>query len=99
MSQAELAAPGEDGVPLLINSTCRSCHAVTTDAISPHPRAPTFVDIANTPGLTRETLTTFLGDAHNYPDQMDVDLDAADIAIIAEYMLTLQSEDYVKRPS
>ena len=31
--------------------------------------------------------------------QMDVDLVEEDIEVIADYMLTLRSDDYVKRPS
>ena len=49
--------------------------------------------------MTRATLVTFLSDAHNYPMQMDVDLVEEDIELIADYMLSLQSDDYVRRPS
>ena len=31
--------------------------------------------------------------------QMDVDLVEEDIEVIADYMLTLRSDDYIKRPS
>ncbi len=96
---SEMASRDNDGVPLLVNATCRSCHAVTMDALSTLPQAPGFADIANTPDLTRETLIAFLSNAHNYPDQMDVDLDDDDIVLIAEYMLTLQSEGYSQPPS
>jgi len=91
---ASAAAPTPD----FVTGVCGECHAVTSATVSLDPRAPGFADIANSPGLTRATLVTFLSDAHNYPRQMDVDLVDEDIEVIADYMLTLQSEDYVRRP-
>ena len=91
-------AANDEAPPTYVTAICGECHAITEDAVSPDPQAPGFADIANTPGLTRDTLVTFLSDAHNYPMQMDVDLVDEDIEIIADYMMTLQSEDYVKRP-
>ena len=92
------AAANADAVPDYVIAICGECHAVKDNAVSPNPQAPGFADIANSPGLTRDTLVTFLSDAHNYPMQMDVDLVDEDIEVIADYMLTLQSEDYVRRP-
>ncbi len=94
---AVLAA--SDGAPDFVTGVCGECHAVTAEALSPNPQAPGFADIVNSPGVTRESLATFLADAHNYPMQMDVDLVEEDIDLIADYMMTLQSEDYFKRPS
>ena len=91
-------ATSQAKAPDYVEAVCGECHAVTANAVSPKPDAPGFADIANSPGLTRETLETFLSDAHNYPMQMDVDLVEEDIEVIADYMLTLQSEDYVRRP-
>ena len=93
------AAADADAVPDYVTAICGECHAVKDNAVSVNPQAPGFADIANSPGLTRDTLVTFLSDAHNYPMQMDVDLVEEDIELIADYMLTLQSDDYVKRPS
>ena len=92
-------ASGEGPVPTYVVAICGECHAVKDNAVSPNPQAPGFADIANSPGLTRDTLVTFLADAHNYPMQMDVDLDEMDIEIIADPIMTLQSDDYVRRPS
>lgn len=86
-------------MPVLVSATCAGCHAVEPDTLSPVADAPTFTDIANSEGLTRETLIAYLGDAHNYPDQMDVDLDEADIEVIADYLLSLQTPDYHRTPS
>jgi mono/diheme cytochrome c family protein len=93
-----VATTSEETVPPFVTGICGECHAVTDNAVSPNPQAPGFADIANSPGLTRDTLVTFLSDAHNYPMQMDVDLVDEDIELIADYMMTLQSDDYVKRP-
>lgn len=89
----------EAGIPALVATTCSSCHAIRRDELSPLARAPSFVDIANTHGLTHDTLVAYLSDAHNYPDVMDVELDAADVEEIANYLLTLRSEDYRRMPS
>lgn len=96
---APVAANAEKEPPIFVTAICGDCHAVKTNEISPNPQAPGFADIANSPGVTRETLFAFLSDAHNYPMQMDVDLVEEDIELIADYMLTLQSDDYIKRPS
>lgn len=93
------AAANADPVPDYVTAICGECHAVKDNAVSVNPQAPGFADIANSPGLTRDTLVTFLSDAHNYPMQMDVDLVDEDIEVIADYMLTLRSDDYVRRPS
>ena len=87
------------GVPMYVEAICADCHAVTADTISLDPQAPGFADIANSPGVTHDTLVTFLSDAHNYPLQMDVDLDETDVEVIADYIITLQSDDYHKTPS
>lgn len=99
MSRAALSETDEEGVPMLVNAVCGSCHAVTPDTLSPLPQAPTFPAIANRDGLTRETLTAYLRDAHNYPDIMDVGLTDEDVALIVDYMISLQDEDYRQRPS
>ena len=106
--QTYLAEPAPDAVPVsasaeaipvYVTAICGDCHALTANAVSPNPEAPGFADIANSPGLTHDTVVAFLSDAHNYPMQMDVDLDEADIEDIADYMMTLQSDDYHRTPS
>lgn len=93
------AAPTEEGVPQLVSGVCAGCHAIKPNQISPLAEAPSFVDLANTPGLTHDTLVAYLSDAHNYPDVMDVDLDQVDVETVTMYLLTLQSEDYRRVPS
>lgn len=44
---------------------CGQCHAVRTgQARSPNGRAPTFVELANTPGMTPAALTVALTTPH-----------------------------------
>jgi mono/diheme cytochrome c family protein len=44
---------------------CGQCHAVRTgQARSPNGRAPTFVELANTPGMTSAALTVALTTPH-----------------------------------
>ena len=87
------------GAPDFIVGVCGECHAVTANGVSPIADAPEFGDIANTPGLTRETLEAFLSDAHNYPMQMDLDLDQTDIKSIVDHIMGMQSEKHMRRPS
>lgn len=92
-STAMLAEP-----PKVVATTCAQCHAVRPGEFSPRAGAPRFVDVANTPGLTRETFAAFLSDAHNYPQQMDVHLSEQNIADISDYMVSLQDPDYKRMP-
>jgi len=73
---------------------CADCHAVEPPALSPNPAAPAWVDIANRPGLTAETLSTWLRDAHNYPEDMDFDLNSARVKDLTDYILTLRDKNY-----
>ncbi len=98
-SRAALAEPDADGVPMLVGAVCGSCHAVAPGSLSPLPQAPTFPAIANREGLTRATLTTYLNDAHNYPDIMDVGLTDEDVSLVVDYMLSLRDPDYRTPPS
>ena len=81
-----------------VQAACGGCHAVETTGLSPNPQAPRWVDIANQHGLSEATLASWLADAHNYPEMMDFDLDPEQVEMIADYMLTLRSEGYVRQP-
>ena len=49
----------------LARGTCAECHAVDADqARSPAPKAPTFPDLAATPGMTEAALTVALTTPH-----------------------------------
>lgn len=78
----------------LAQAACSQCHSIEPVGLSPNPEAPEWPVIANTPGLTRETLTTWLLEAHNYPEQMDFYLEEDEVEMLIDYMLTLQSDEY-----
>lgn len=91
---AALSPQAERGLAFA-NANCTACHAITANAAqSPYPRAPTFEMIANREGLSRDTLGTFLRDAHNYPESMDFTLDPNEVDDLVEYMLTLRRANY-----
>ncbi len=75
-------------------ANCTGCHAITVAATSPNPEAPHFQAIANTPGLTRETLRTFLRDSHNYPAAMNFTVEPGQVDDLTAYVLTLRTADY-----
>ena len=85
-------------VPNLVQAVCGDCHGVERPFLSPNPQAPGFDAIANSAGLTGDSLTAWLIDAHNYPELMEFALSEEEARAVAEYMVTLQSEDYVPAP-
>ena len=50
----------------LAHDTCAECHAMENGARSPNANAPTFEDIANTPGMTSAALTVALQTTHRH---------------------------------
>ncbi len=78
----------------LAQAACGGCHSVEAYGLSPNPDAPEWPAIANTRGLTRESLSTWLIDAHNYPADMDFYLEDDEVQQLVDYMLTLRSEEY-----
>ena len=50
----------------LARDVCARCHAVEAQRsfISPNPKAPTFRDLAETPGMTRAAMTVALTTPH-----------------------------------
>jgi len=89
------SAAAQPGPPAFVEAACGDCHSVEPAFLSPNPNAPSFADIANREGLTDETLSSWLADAHNYPEVMDFDLNSDQIDLVADYMITLRREDYV----
>jgi mono/diheme cytochrome c family protein len=46
-------------------NVCSECHAIRNEqGRSPNPRSPTFVELANTPGMTPAALTVALTTPH-----------------------------------
>lgn len=77
---------------------CSDCHGVEPWQLSPVPSAPTFEAIANTPDLTKGTLTQWLNESHNFPREMYFEVPAEHIDDLVAYVLTLRRADY-KPPS
>ncbi|MDP3906798.1 hypothetical protein [Novosphingobium sp.] len=92
-AQPKLSKSAQRGLAFA-EQRCAACHAVTVNTPSPNPESPAFEDIANTPGLTRETLRTFLRDSHNFPDAMNFKVPPRRNRDLADYMVTLQRPDY-----
>jgi mono/diheme cytochrome c family protein len=56
---------GQAQEPQVARSTCSQCHATQKgQPLSPNLRAPTFVEIANTPGVTSAALLFMLTTPH-----------------------------------
>jgi mono/diheme cytochrome c family protein len=50
---------------LWARDVCSECHAIRTEqGRSPNPRSPSFVELANTPGMTPAALTVALTTPH-----------------------------------
>jgi mono/diheme cytochrome c family protein len=75
-------------------ASCGGCHAVERRSVSPNPNAPPFSAIVNQEGLTANTLSSWLRNAHNYPDEMKFRLERRSIDELVEYMLTLRDPNY-----
>jgi len=72
---------------------CAACHAVSA-GLSAVPEAPTFESIANTTGLSRETLRPWLRNSHNFPEAMKFTIAPEQVDDLAAYILTLKSPTY-----
>ena len=87
-------AKSEAPAPAFVEAACGGCHGVEPPFISPNPAVPSFEAIANRTGVNDATLSQWLADAHNYPEDMDFDLTSEQIDQIAAYMVTLRRDDY-----
>lgn len=69
--------------------TCAQCHAITSSAAtSPLPEAPTFDQIANTPGMTRVALNAWLHSPH--PSMPHIIVPPDKIDDLSAYLMTLK---------
>ena len=75
-------------------ASCGGCHAVDRYGASPNPNAPPFAGVVNQPGLTAETLSSWLRDAHNYPEEMEFYLQRREVDDLVAYMTTLRDVNY-----
>lgn len=71
---------------------CGACHGVAVNTLSPLPAAPPFEVVANTPGLTQQSLRIWLRDSHNYPEIMNFEIAPEHLENLSAYMTTLQNQ-------
>ena len=90
--QTAVAEP-PPGLPFA-RTACGGCHAVDRRSVSPNPTAPPFAAIVNQEGVTANTLSTWLRNAHNYPDEMKFSLESRSVDDLVDYMLTLRDPNY-----
>jgi mono/diheme cytochrome c family protein len=74
--------------------SCGGCHAVERYGDSPNVNAPPFAGIVNQDGLTKETLSWWLRDAHNYPAEMEFYLEPDEVEELVAHMLSLRDQNY-----
>ncbi len=98
LTRAEPAKPPAPSTGLAFaRASCASCHAVERSGFSHHSSAPSFPVIVNQEGLTKETLSSWLKGAHNYPSEMDFSLKEHEVDALITYMLTLRDRHF-RRP-
>lgn len=90
---APLSAQAKEGLAFA-QAHCAACHAVAPGQVSTNPHSPPFELVANKPGLTAQTLGTWLHDSHNYPEAMNFALSHEQADALAAYLVTMRSPDY-----
>jgi mono/diheme cytochrome c family protein len=69
---------------------CAECHEVeAVEAFSPHPDAPPFKQVADTPGMTARALGVWLTTSH--PTMPDFILPPEDMDNVIAYILSLRT--------
>lgn len=69
---------------------CASCHAVLAgQVLSPAPEAPSFEEIAATPGMTAAALNFWLT-AHDHPSMPRIKLSRDEVRDVSAYILDLK---------
>jgi mono/diheme cytochrome c family protein len=76
----------------LARAVCSECHAIRRGQVrSPNPRAPTFVELATTPGMTGIALYVALTTSHR--SMPNLILGAERIRDVSAYILSLKGEN------
>ena len=96
MPGGKTAANRDETHPALAfaQGACSGCHGVERFDLSPNQDAPPFTAIANRDGVSAASLRAWLRNAHNYPQEMDFDLDSPQVDALVEYILTLKDPAY-----
>lgn len=86
-----VAGSPEDGLALA-RTACSGCHQVETGASGPvSADVPTFMEIANLPGMTAERIAGAIVVPH--PPMPQIALTRIEIANVAAYIMTLRDGD------
>ena len=72
------------------SNRCADCHSIGYGETSPLPNAPSFAAIASTPELSKSTLTFWMKNHRNYPEEMYFEIPEEHIEDVVAYMLTLR---------
>lgn len=91
-TDGEPPAPNASMGMLIARDPCAGCHATGGSGESPNPRAPTFTEIVNRPGVTPEVLAGWLRDGHNYPIEMGFRLEPHQVDSLVECMVRWRNE-------
>jgi len=88
------AAAVELGDPKLghayATKVCAECHEVEgVDSFSPNPDAPSFKEVANTPGMTARALAVWLRTSH--PTMPDFIIKPDDMDNLISYIMSLRT--------
>jgi len=85
-------ADPEAGRALALHA-CDTCHIVTANQQHPSPLlgyGPSFFDVANRPDVTAGSLEAFLSHPHSLGNMPSPALNAAQVADVAAYILSLR---------
>lgn len=88
-SQFSQKSPEGRGQKFAVNR-CADCHAVGYGETSPLAAAPAFSAIANERDLSKSSLTQWLHNHKNYPDEMYFEVPEEHIEDLVAYMITLR---------
>jgi mono/diheme cytochrome c family protein len=77
---------------LIARDRCSGCHQTGGGGESPNPRAPTFGEIVDRPGMTAESLRAILRDSHNFPIEMGFQLEPHQVDSLVAYMVRWRAE-------
>ena len=84
------AAATPSHAPAFAEAACGGCHGIEPPYRSPNPAAPPFAQIANRDDSSADALLEWLRDAHNYPEDMDFDLDEDQARELSSYIVSLR---------
>jgi mono/diheme cytochrome c family protein len=79
---------------VVASEQCALCHAIAPEesSVLPVPDAPSFADVADTPGMTAMALFAWMTTSH--PTMPDIVLPPEELRNVVAYILSLQTQQY-----